>query len=109
MFKRKKSKTLLDEIKELVVMKYRKLAEINGTAPTAKTSDKEVIEIYQTVAVAFKNAAKKRGEELTGMHIHRIAYKFFQVYELMGPEMFDKHLKYELKNLYPPNMIKPKN
>src|SRR5690606_4302722 len=97
-FKKKQPKTMLDKVQELagplIVNGYRQLAASNGTAPTAKTSDQKIIEIYQQVGSAFREASKERNEHLPAGYMNTIVFKFFQVYEMMGDTMFYEHLKY---------------
>lgn len=99
-FKKKKPRTLLDQAQELagplIVNGYRRLAAANGTAPTSKTSDQKIIEIYQQVGSAFREASNERNEHLPAGHMNTIVYKFFQVYEMLGEKMFYEHLKYEV-------------
>lgn len=99
-FKKKQPKTMLDKVQELagplIVNGYRQLAAANGTAPTAKTSDQKIIEIYQQVGSAFREASKERNEHLPAGYMNTIVFKFFQVYEMMGDTMFYEHLKYEV-------------
>jgi len=94
-----KPKTMMDELNSVVVRAYRRLAESNGTAPTSKTSDEKIVEIYSKVLTAFKKASKAKGESLSANILNFIAYKFFQVYEMSGEDFMNEHLDYEL-NLY---------
>jgi hypothetical protein len=99
-FKKKKPKTISDQVQELggplIINGYRQLAKINGTAPTSKTSDQKIIEIYQQVGSAFKEASSVRNEHLPAGHMNTIVFKYLQVYEMMGEKMFFEHLKYEV-------------
>ncbi len=91
---------MLDKVQEqagpLIINGFRRLAAANGTAPTAKTSDLKIIEIYKQVGSAFRKASKERNEHLPAGYLNTIVFKFFQVYEIMGDTMFYEHLKYEV-------------
>ncbi|KGE86286.1 MAG: hypothetical protein ACE362_21715 [Phaeodactylibacter xiamenensis] len=99
-FKKKQPETMLDKVQEqagaLIINGFRRLAAANGTAPTAKTSDLKIIEIYKQVGSAFRKASKERNEHLPAGYLNTIVFKFFQVYEIMGDTMFYEHLKYEV-------------
>lgn len=100
-FKKKKQPiTALDQFQAvagpLIVNGYRRVASMNNIAPTAKTSDQKIIEIYQRVGSAFREASKERNEHITAGNLNTIVLKFFQVYEMMGETMFYEHLKYEI-------------
>jgi hypothetical protein len=94
-------RTLLDQVQEtggkLIVSGYRRLAAQQGCAPTAATSDREIMEIYKKVGTAFREASKQRGEQLPAGTINYIVWKFIQVKEMMGAAMLDSHLAYELQ------------
>ena len=102
-FKPKKAKprTMLDEVQELaaeaIPLAYRQLAEVNGCAPTSATSDQEIMAIYIKVMKAFHEASVQRGEHLSAEIKNYIVFKFLQVKEMMGPEMVEDHLKYEVE------------
>jgi hypothetical protein len=87
---------LLNAAGKVIITGYRQVASQNNSAPTAKTSDAKIIEIYQKVGSAFRTAAKQRGEQLPAENLNFIVWKFFKVYELMGDKMLDDHLKYEI-------------
>jgi hypothetical protein len=100
-FKKKNNrKQMSDQIQSLAatvtVNGYRRIAVINNIAPTAKTSDEKIIEIYQKVGSAFREASKQRNEHIPAGQLNTIVLKFFQVYEMMGDAMFYDHLKYEV-------------
>lgn len=97
--KEEKPRTALDEMKSIVVKAYRHLAKQNGTAPTSKTSDEKIIEIYSKVLTAFRKESEAKGEFIKAEILNLIAYKFFQVYELSGDDFMNEHLDYEI-NLY---------
>jgi|JI6StandDraft_1071083.scaffolds.fasta_scaffold655895_1 hypothetical protein len=98
--KKEQPKTMLDQVQALagplIVNGYRKIAAANNIAPTAKTSDQKIIEIYQRVGSAFREASNQRGEHIPAGHLNTVVLKFFQVYEMMGDTMFYEHLKYEV-------------
>ena len=82
----------------IIVNGFRRLATANQTAPTSKTSDQEIIDIYQQVGSAFHEASKERNENLPAEIISTIAFKFFLVYEMFGEVGYRQHLKYEVDN-----------
>ena len=98
LFKKRKSKydNLKDKISGFLVYRYRSLAEQNDCAPTEKTSDKKIIDIYKQVHSSFREAAKRKGEYLSAGILNRITLKFYQVYELGGDEQLKSHLDYEI-------------
>lgn len=95
------SLNLLDEAQKqatpLIIKGYRKVGQERGCAPTAKTSDKKIIEIYTRVINAFTSASKVRAERIPAVNLNFIALKFFQVYEMMGEEGMNSHLDYEVE------------
>lgn len=99
-FKKKETKTMLDKVQELagplIVNGYRQIASESGLAPTSKTSDQKIMEIYQQVGSAFKEAAKERNELLPAGYMNSIVLKFYQVYEMSGEKFYYEHLKYEI-------------
>lgn len=103
LFGSQKPRTLLDEAKETagkaVIYGYRRIAKERGCAPTQKTSDDKIIEIYSKVLSSFQKAAATKNERIPAIYLNTIALKFFQVYELAGDAFFDEHLDYEI-NLY---------
>ena len=96
-----KPRTLLDDVQEisgrLIVKGYRKIAAQHGCAPTAKTTDFKIIEIYTLVTTAFHQAAKQRGEQIPALFDNHIVLKFFQVYEMLGEQRLRGHLQYEVE------------
>jgi hypothetical protein len=93
-------KTLLDQTLEIsaavIVSGYRQIASQHGCAPTAETSDQEVLAIYSKVGSAFQRVANQRREHLRAGIINRVVLKFLQVKEKMGDQFLDEHLSYEL-------------
>lgn len=94
-------RTTLDKAQDvgvkLIVSGYRHLATQHGSAPTAKTSDQQIIEMYKKVGTAFRDISNQRGEHLPTGTLNYIVWKFFQVSEMLGNEMVDQHLAYETK------------
>jgi hypothetical protein len=82
---------------KVIVDGYRRLAAEHGCAPTAKTSDQEIVELYQKVSTAFRKAADQRAERLAAGTVNCIVWKFFKVSELLGNDMVDRHLSYEVQ------------
>ena len=95
-----KPRTLLDDVQEaggkLIVSAYRRIAAQEGCAPTAKTTDQKIVEIYAIVGAAFHEAAGRRGERIPALYLNTIVLKFLQVYEMMGEQMLVQHLRYEV-------------
>lgn len=98
--KKEQPKTMLDRLQEIaipaIVNGYRRIAASNNTAPTSKTSDKKIMEIYQLVGTAFREASTQRNENIPAGQINNIVWHFLQVYEMMGDTMLAEHLKYEI-------------
>ncbi len=94
-----KPRTLLDDTQEvgnkLIVKGYRRIAAQHGCAPTAKTTDKKIIEIYTLVSKVFHQAAERRGEHIPALFQNCIVLKFLKVYELAGDHL-QHHLQYEV-------------
>jgi hypothetical protein len=95
-----KPRTMLNDVQEvtgrLIVKGYRKIAAQHGCAPTAKTTDAEIMVIYKTVTTLFHRAAQQRGERIPALFDNRIVLKFLHVHEMM-PNHFEKHLEYEVE------------
>lgn len=85
-----------DKLNASLVKRLRNLGDYNNTAPTEKTSDEKVIEIYQLICSSFRSASKKKNEHISANNFNTIAMKFFIVYEEFGEEFMQKHLQYEL-------------
>jgi hypothetical protein len=98
--KEKKPKNLYEQAMEaatpLIVSGYRKIAEEKGIAPTSKTPDSKIIDIYRQVGTAFREASNKRGEQLSAGSYNTIVLKFLQIYEIGGDSLVEEHLKYEI-------------
>ena len=95
-----KPRTMLDDVQEiggrLIVKGYRGIAAQHGCAPTGKTTDAKILEIYTRVTTSFHQAAKQRGEQIPALIDNHIVLKFLQLYEMM-PGHLDQHLQYEVK------------
>lgn len=92
-----KPRTMLDEVHDMVIRGYRRIGKEAGTAPTAKTTDAEILEIYSQVLTAFKEAAAKRGERIPAVNLNTIAWKFLITKEMVGREFMEEHLRYEVQ------------
>ena len=62
-------------------------------------SDAKILEIIQTVMRVFKETSERRGENISGESLSKIASKFVVVYDTLGEKFYLEHLKYEV-NLY---------
>jgi hypothetical protein len=95
-----KPRTMLDDAQEtggkLVIKGYRRIAAKHGCAPTSKTPDQKIMEIYSKVGTAFQEASERRGEHIPALFKNHIVLKFFQVYELSGDQFMQEHLQYEV-------------
>jgi hypothetical protein len=95
-----KQRTMLDGVQEvssrLIIKGYRKIAAQHGCAPTAKTSDGKIMEIYTQVSQAFHAASQKRGEHIPALVQNYIVLKFLQVNETI-PDHLQQHLQYEVE------------
>lgn len=80
----------------LIINGYRRVALEKGVAPTFKTSDNKIMDIYSRVGSAFKEASKQRNEHIQAGYINTIVLKFIQVYEMRGDIFLEEHLKYEI-------------
>jgi len=96
-----KKRTMLDDVQEvggkLIIQGYRRIAAQHGCAPTSKTTDQKIVQIYSTVGTAFHQAEKQRGEHIPTPYLNTIALKFLQVYEMGGDQFMEGHLKYEVE------------
>lgn len=82
-----------------IVAQYRAHAATQGgeCAPTSKTSDARVLEVYRAVLREFGEVASDRSELLEPSWLNFIAWKFMQVEEMLGQEMLASHLAYETR------------
>lgn len=98
-----KPKTALDAVQETIARfmaaRYRQMSSFSHEeyAPTTKTSDQEIINIYKKVCTAYWNASNQRGEQIAIEVINAITWKFLQVYEKVGNEFMSEHLDYEIE------------
>lgn len=90
------SEEVLKTLILLVINGYRQISKKLNIAPTSKTSDEKIIEIYQKVVSSFKDASKIRNEHIPAVYLNYIVLKFFQIYEKMPKDFFDEHLVYEI-------------
>ncbi len=92
---------MLDDVKEitgrLLIRGYRRIGAQNQCAPTTKTTDDKIVEIYYKVIAAFDGAADQRRERIPAPIKNFIVLKFFQVYEMLGDVRLENHLKYEVE------------
>ena len=65
----------------LIVDGYRRIARQQAVAPTKKTTDAEILKLFERVGSAFKSVAYQRGESLQGSRINYIVWKFLQAHE----------------------------
>jgi hypothetical protein len=90
---------MLDDVQDvggrLIVKGYRNVSAQWGCAPTSKTSDQKIIEIYSKVGTAFNEAEERRGEHIPALYLNRIVLHFLALYELCEPH-FQQHLEYEV-------------
>lgn len=97
---KRKPETLSDRVLQvggkLIASRFRQIGVANNCAPTDKTSDQKIIEIYQRVGAAFRQEAENRGERIPAGNLNAIAFHFVQVYELAGDKFLDEHLIYEI-------------
>lgn len=95
-FKKKKEKTLYDELEEITVKAFRGAGELNGVPPTKKTSDEEILKIYKLTLTEYRKVEGLRNEKIPAKCLNMITLHFLQVYEQQGVNFFNEHLKYEL-------------
>ncbi len=86
-----------DKLNESLVRRLRSIGEYNNTAPSSKTSDEKIIEIYSLICSSFRDQAELRKEHIKANCLNTIAFKFFKVYEEFGEVFMKEHLEYELK------------
>lgn len=92
-----KPESFEDKLNESLIRRLRSLGKFNNTAPTDKTSDEKVIEIYQLICSSFRNASNERNERIPTDNLNTIAMKFFNVYEQFGEDFMKEHLEFELE------------
>jgi hypothetical protein len=86
-----------DKLNTSLVKRLRNIGEYNNSAPTEKTSDEKVIEIYQLICSSFRDARNKKNERIPADNLNTIAMKFFNVYEQFGEDFMKEHLEFELE------------
>ncbi|ATI47107.1 hypothetical protein [Vibrio parahaemolyticus] len=91
-FKKKKKRTLLDDLNDATIEMYRPLLVNNKNLP-----DDKILEIVQTAMRAFTQAAESKGEKISGTVLMNIAAKFICVFDQFGQDFFIEHLQYEIK------------
>lgn len=82
----------------LIVEGYRRVARRQAVAPTEKTTDADILTVFERVGSAFKSVADQRGERLTGARINHIVWKFLQAREELSSDAFDAYLEQELRS-----------
>jgi hypothetical protein len=85
-----------DKLNTSLVKRLRNIGEYNNTAPTNKTSDEKIIEIYTLICSSFRKESTSRNEHIRADNLNTIAMKFFKVYEEFGEDFMKEHLEYEL-------------
>jgi len=86
-----------DKLNKGLVRRLRRIGEYNNTAPSSKTTDEKIIEIYRLICSSFREQSELRNEHIRANCLNTIALKFFNVYEEFGEDFMKEHLKYELK------------
>ena len=84
----------------LIVNGYRRIARRRAMAPTKKTTDAEILNLFEQVGSAFKSVAYQRGESLKASRINYVVWKFLQAHEDMSKDDFDNHLQQQLENYH---------
>lgn len=79
-----------------VIRKFRKIGKVKNSAPSDKTSDDKIIEIYMLVIYNFTRASIEKKPRIPVENLDIIALKFFNVYEEFGDDFLKHHLEYEL-------------
>ncbi|OAB30565.1 hypothetical protein SAMN05444395_11144 [Flavobacterium fryxellicola] len=90
--------SFLDKFDRSVVIRFREIGKYNNIAPTEKSSDKMIIEIYTLICTSFRKASLVRKEHIPANSLNVIALKFMKLYEDLGEEFMNEHLEYELNN-----------
>ncbi len=81
----------------IIIAAYRELARQSGGAPSAKTSDAEIVALYGRIAKAFSEVAPQRNERLSAGSINMLVLYFLHAKENHQPKFFEEHLQYELE------------
>lgn len=95
-----------DKLNTSLVKRLRNIGEYNNTAPTEKTSDEKIIEIYTLICSSFRKASSEKQERIPANNLNTIALKFFNIYEEFGDDFMKEHLEYEL-NKYSKEGLRP--
>ena len=85
-----------NKVNTSLVKRLRNIGEYNNTAPTDKTNDEKIIEIYTLICSTFRKASSEKQERIPANNLNTIAMKFFKVYEEFGEDFMKEHLEYEL-------------
>lgn len=85
-----------DKLNVSLVKRFRQIGKYNNTAPTEKTSDEKIIQIYTLICTSFRKASLENQERIPANNLNTIAMKFFKVYEEFGEVFMKEHLEYEL-------------
>ena len=102
-FSKSKSKprTMLNDVQavggRLIVKGYRKIGARIGCAFASKMPDDNIIEIYNRVTTVFREAATRRGEQISPLNLNCIVLEFLQVSQTLGDKFSQEHLNYEVK------------
>jgi hypothetical protein len=80
----------------LIVENYRRVGRRQAVAPTEKTTDAEILKLFERVGSAFKSVADQRGEHLSAPRTNYIVWQFLQAHEGLNDDAFDAHLQQEL-------------
>lgn len=86
-----------DKLNAGLVRKRRNIGKYNNTAPSSKTTEEKIIEIYRLICSSFREQSELRNEHIKANCLNTIALKFFNVYEEFGEDFMKVHLEYELK------------
>jgi hypothetical protein len=80
----------------LIVENYRRVGRRQAVAPTEKTTDAEILKLFERVGSAFKSVADQRGEHLSAPRTNYIVWQFLQAHEALDDDAFDAYLQQEL-------------
>jgi len=95
--RKKPERTVADELKEITIKAFRGLGQANGgIPPTKRTSDEDILKIYQEVVNAYKEVEGLRNERIPATSLNVIAMHFFKVFETQGEIFYKEHLEYEI-------------
>lgn len=97
LLRRKKPKTLLDQLQNITIQGFRNLGEGNNLPPTSRTSDEDILRINAEIINAYRAVEGKRNETIPATSLFAISFHFIQVFEMKGQRFYDEHLDYEIK------------